>query len=114
MVPCAFVKIRPILTNLAHSGNNQIVAPWYCIDVLGKMIGKYGAYDRTTKKRRRPDSNRCIEVLQTSALPLGYVALSKFIIAVRSGTGKTGLAKNHLSMLRARHLCGKMVHNSSL
>ena len=24
--------------------------------------------------RRRPESNRCIEVLQTSALPLGYVA----------------------------------------
>ncbi len=25
-------------------------------------------------KRRRPDSNRRMEVLQTSALPLGYVA----------------------------------------
>ena len=27
-------------------------------------------------KRRRPDSNRCIKVLQTSPLPLGYGAAS--------------------------------------
>jgi hypothetical protein len=27
-------------------------------------------------QRRRPDSNRCIKVLQTSPLPLGYVAVS--------------------------------------
>ena len=31
------------------------------------------------KWRRRPDLNRRMEVLQTSALPLGYVALSVFV-----------------------------------
>jgi hypothetical protein len=35
--------------------------------------------------RRRPDSNRGMEVLQTSALPLGYVAALQILIKIWSG-----------------------------
>ena len=34
-------------------------------------------------KRRRPDLNRCILVLQTIALPLGYCAITTINIANR-------------------------------
>ena len=36
------------------------------------------------RKRRRPDSNRGMEVLQTSALPLGYGAESASVTELSS------------------------------
>jgi hypothetical protein len=43
-------------------------------DLVGRSGGGEGKKESERCKRRHPDSNRGVEVLQTSALPLGYAA----------------------------------------
>ena len=56
---------------------------YYCLllfknNVLSGLSGCLNYPGGIEKWRRRPDSNRCIKVLQTSALPLGYAAIKKW------------------------------------
>ena len=51
-------------------------------------------FSSTFQERRRADSNRRIKVLQTSPLPLGYVAVD------------TGLFRDHHPKKKPRHLVG--------
>src|SRR5215831_15943877 len=56
----------------SHPKFGDIVESGLC---LPNAVVVRGAYELVKKKRRRTDSNRCIKVLQTSPLPLGYGAL---------------------------------------
>jgi hypothetical protein len=65
-------------------------------------------------ERRRPDSNRGIKVLQTSALPLGYGAA---VLVASSVPAQEGNSKDHEgenSTLTARLNGGKVYHRVSL
>ena len=67
-----------------HKLSNSLLyknEPRLCHDRLGKK----GLAISKSLKRRQSELNRCIEVLQTCPLPLGYDAMVKLNILERSG-----------------------------
>ena len=68
----------PADSRLVPPGYPNRGAAWHNIGVIWYEFGEKDARGiQGWDLRRRPDSNRCIKVLQTSPLPLGYVAVNE-------------------------------------
>src|SRR5215813_9483717 len=67
--------------NLRSPKNRPLHFPLHCPKILPIFQRKKLKVSPTkSTKRRRSDSNRCIKVLQTSPLPLGYGATENLLI----------------------------------
>ena len=69
------MKKEEILNASRKEHQNKDLAEMEVLYLATQKFPETNRFRESSFKRRRPDLNRCIRVLQTHALPLGYCAL---------------------------------------